>query len=61
MAYTFLKAKGFEVGKSLVEPDQIGLSRNLLARAEGKMKFLLPADHVAAERMDAQAKTRDRE
>jgi phosphoglycerate kinase len=56
MAYTFLKAKGFDVGKSLVEEDQLGFSRNLLARAEGKVKFLLPYDHIAAERMDIQAK-----
>jgi phosphoglycerate kinase len=56
MAYTFLKAEGFEVGKSLVEEDQIGFSHNLLGRAEGMMKFLLPSDHVAAERMDIQAK-----
>jgi phosphoglycerate kinase len=58
MAYTFLKAKGYSVGKSLVEADQIGFSGELLARAEGKMKFILPSDHVAAERMDAQAKSK---
>jgi len=58
MAYTFLKAKGVEVGRSLVEPDQIEFARGLLARAEGKVKFLLPEDHVAAERMDVQAKTK---
>jgi len=56
MAYTFLKAEGFQVGKSLVEEDQIGFSRNLLGKAKGKMKFLLPSDHIAAERMDVQAK-----
>jgi phosphoglycerate kinase len=56
MAYTFLKAKGFDVGKSLVEEDQLGFSLNLLGRAEGKVKFLLPYDHIAAERMDIQAK-----
>mgnify|MGYP001102827426 CR=1 FL=1 len=56
MAYTFLKAKGFGVGKSLVEEDQLGFSLNLLGRAEGKVKFLLPYDHIAAERMDIQAK-----
>jgi phosphoglycerate kinase len=56
MAYTFLKAKGFEVGKSLVEEDQIGFSLTLLKKAEGKVKFLLPSDHIAAERMDVQAK-----
>jgi phosphoglycerate kinase len=56
MAYTFLKAKGFGVGKSLVEEDQIGFSTTLIKRAEGKVKFLLPTDHIAAERMDVQAK-----
>jgi phosphoglycerate kinase len=56
MAYTFLKAKGFQVGKSLVEEDQTGLSLELLQKAKGKIKFLLPSDHIAAERMDIQAK-----
>jgi len=56
MAYTFLKAEGFQVGKSLVEEDQIGFSLNLLEKAKGKIKFLLPSDHIAAERMDVQAK-----
>jgi phosphoglycerate kinase len=56
MAYTFLKAKGFGVGKSLVEEDQIGFSLTLLERGKGKVKFLLPSDHIAAERMDPQAK-----
>ncbi len=56
MAYTFLKAKGFGVGKSLVEEDQIGFSLTLLEKSKGKVKFLLPSDHLAAERMDAQAK-----
>jgi len=58
MAYTFLKAEGFEVGKSLAERDQIEFSGSLLKKAEGKIKFLLPSDHVAAEKMDAQAKRR---
>jgi phosphoglycerate kinase len=56
MAYTFLKAQGFEVGKSLVEEDQMGFSLNLLEKSKGKIKFLLPSDHIAAERMDMQAK-----
>jgi len=58
MAFTFLKAMGIEVGKSIVEPDQIEFSRGLLSRAEGKVKFLLPEDHVAAERMDARAEAK---
>jgi phosphoglycerate kinase len=56
MAYTFLRAKGFEVGKSLVEENQMDFSLNLLKRAEGKIRLILPADHVAAERMDTQAR-----
>ncbi len=56
MAYTFLKAEGFQVGKSLVEENLIGFSQDLLKKAKGKMKFLLPSDHIAAERMDVQAK-----
>jgi len=56
MAYTFLKTEGFQTGKSLVEEDQIGFSLNLIEKAKGKIKFLLPSDHIAAERMDVQAK-----
>jgi phosphoglycerate kinase len=44
MAYTFLKAQGKPVGKSLVEDDKVDLARQLLARAGGKL--LLPKDHV---------------
>jgi phosphoglycerate kinase len=56
MAYTFLKGEGFQVGKSLVEEDQMDFSLKLLEKAKGKVKFLLPSDHIAAERMDIQAK-----
>ncbi len=46
MAYTFLKAQGKPVGKSLVEEDKVGLAKDLLARAGSKL--LLPKDHVVA-------------
>ncbi len=55
MAYTFLKANGIEVGKSLVEMDQIEFSRSLLNEARSKIKLILPSDHVAAEKMDLEA------
>src|SRR5271154_3257437 len=44
MAYTFMKAQGKPIGKSLVEDDKVGLAKDLLARAAGKL--LLPKDHV---------------
>jgi len=54
MAYTFLKAQGQKVGKSLVEEDKIDLARNLLEEAKShRVKFLLPVDHLAADRVDA--------
>ncbi len=57
MAYTFLKAQGQEVGKSLVEEDKLELAAKLLAEAkQKKVKFLLPVDHVAADKIDANAK-----
>ncbi len=56
MAYTFLKAKGQQVGKSLVEEDKLQLASQLLAEAkQHKVKFLLPVDHVVADRIDANA------
>jgi phosphoglycerate kinase len=49
MAYTFLSAQGQEVGKSLVERDQIDLARELLDKAKGRrVPLLLPTDHVVA-------------
>jgi len=60
MAYTFLKAQGQEIGKSLVESDKLDLARQLLQEAKNrKLKLLLPVDHVVADRIDsgAQAKT----
>jgi phosphoglycerate kinase len=53
MAYTFLKAQGEPVGKSLVEEDKLDLARQLLQEAKThKMKFLLPVDHVVADKID---------
>ncbi|MCQ2981838.1 MAG: phosphoglycerate kinase [Treponemataceae bacterium] len=49
MAYTFLKAQGHSIGKSLVEDDFIETATNLLKSAADKgVKILLPVDHVAA-------------
>jgi phosphoglycerate kinase len=59
MSYTFLKAKGFEIGRSLVETDKVSLAFELMKKAEEKgVKFMLPLDHVVAEKVDESAKTR---
>jgi len=50
MAYTFVKAKGGQIGNSLVEEDRIGLAKEILAKAEEKgVKIWLPTDSVAAD------------
>ena len=50
MAYTFLKAKGYGVGKSLCELDKVDLAGELMKKAEAKgVKLLLPVDNVVAE------------
>ena len=50
MSYTFLKAQGYEIGKSLCEEDKLEMSLELLKQAEAKgTRLLLPLDHVAAD------------
>jgi phosphoglycerate kinase len=56
MAYTFLKAQGLPIGKSLVENDKIDLAKKILADAKARnFKFLLPTDHVTAPEFKADA------
>ncbi len=56
MAYTFLKAQGQEVGKSLVEADKLDLAKELLQQAKARnVQILLPVDHVVADKLDASA------
>jgi phosphoglycerate kinase len=57
MAYTFLKAQGHEIGKSLLEADKIDLAKETLAQAKShNAKFLLPVDHVVADKVEAGAR-----
>ncbi|HRU22744.1 MAG TPA: phosphoglycerate kinase [Candidatus Latescibacteria bacterium] len=56
MAYTFYKAMGLEIGKSLLEADKIDLARELLSKA-GR-KIVLPVDTVIADAFDNNATTK---
>ena len=56
MAYTFLKAQGHEIGKSLLEGDKIELAKQTLQHAKEKhVQILLPVDHVVADKVEAGA------
>ena len=56
MAYTFLKAQGKEIGKSLLEEDRIELAKDLLAKAGDKI--ILPVDVVVADDFSNDANTK---
>jgi len=59
MAYTFFKAQGYEVGRSLVEEDKIELAHLLLDQAqEEKVNFYLPSDHLVAAEKDSDAEVK---
>jgi phosphoglycerate kinase len=56
MAYTFLKARKFEIGKSLVEMDKLKLAKELLTQSiDTDVPLLLPIDHVISDKFDAKA------
>jgi phosphoglycerate kinase len=58
MAYTFLKAKGVAIGRSLVETERVELARELMAKAKSAgVALLLPVDHLAAEGRDKEPVT----
>jgi len=56
MAYTFLKAQGYKIGKSLVEDDQLDTAKKILGAAKGAgAQIVLPVDHIGATSFDASA------
>ena len=56
MAYTFLKAKGYEVGDSLLDEERIELAKEMMDRAQAKgVEFLLPVDITVASEFAADA------
>ena len=53
MAYTFFRAEGLEIGRSLVEEDRVDIARQLLETARArKRRIRLPVDHVVARDLD---------
>ena len=62
LAYTFLKAEGYEIGESLLEEDKIDLAKGFIEKAKEKgVQFVMPIDVVVADRFadDADAKIVD--
>ncbi|MCQ2749202.1 MAG: phosphoglycerate kinase, partial [Clostridia bacterium] len=56
MAFTFLKAKGYEVGSSVVDEEKLDFAKDMIAKAEAKgVKLLLPVDVTVAAELDANA------
>ncbi|MEK4297809.1 phosphoglycerate kinase [Oceanobacillus sp. FSL W8-0428] len=59
LAYTFIKAQGYEIGKSLLEEDKIDLAKEFMQKAEDKgVNFVLPVDAVVADDFSEDANTK---
>jgi phosphoglycerate kinase len=59
MMFTFYKALGLEIGKSILEEDKIELAKTILAKAKSlDKKLLLPSDIIIADKFDAECNTR---
>jgi phosphoglycerate kinase len=58
MAFTFLKSKGYEIGKSILDAERIDLAADLIKKAEAKgVKFILPVDVVVAKEFSNDTET----
>jgi len=59
MIFTFYKALGYEIGKSMVEEDMVELADKLMKQAEAKgVKFVLPSDVIMADEFKEDANTK---
>jgi phosphoglycerate kinase len=59
MAYTFIKAKGYEIGDSLVENDMLDLAKSIIDKLRKKnVKFYLPVDSVIAQNLEPGTETK---
>jgi len=60
MAFTFLKSMGYEIGKSILDAENIGLAADLIKKAEAKgVKLVLPKDVIAAKEFSNDVETRE--
>lgn len=60
LAYTFLKAQGYEIGNSLVDNEKVDLATSFINKAKEKgVNFLLPIDIVVADKFDANAENKE--
>ncbi|WP_277679440.1 phosphoglycerate kinase [Gracilibacillus dipsosauri] len=60
LAYTFVKARGFEVGKSLLEEDKIDLAKEYMQKAKDKgVNFVMPEDVIVADDFSNDANTKE--
>ena len=59
MTYTFIKARGGNIGNSICEDDKLEMANELIKKAETKgVKLILPVDHVLADKFDNEAATK---
>ncbi|SFA89586.1 phosphoglycerate kinase [Lentibacillus halodurans] len=59
LAYTFVKAQGYEIGKSLLEEDKIELAKDFMQKAQDKgVRFVMPEDVVVADDFSEEANTK---
>jgi len=59
LAFTFVKAQGYEIGKSLLEEDKLDLAKSFMKKArENGVNFLLPIDAVVADEFSEDANTK---
>lgn len=59
MAYTFIKAMGYEIGDSLVEPDMLDLAKTIMEKLRNNnVKFYLPVDSVIGQSLESSSDTK---
>ncbi len=60
MMFTFYKAKGYNIAKSILEDDKVALAKEILEKAEkSSTRLLLPEDVLMANKMEADAETKE--